>query len=121
MEGDIERQQGQKMVKSEKIIKKKILENYCHVKPGSIVAELRVKLGDDATIQLLYDFSGRLIYMPNKSSLRRATLPMLIIEELKGLEPGSDEFKIKVRNLSEVYKLTQKAIKRINKKGIFTR
>jgi len=109
------------MLESEKILKKKILDEYCQAKPGSIVAEIRTKLGDDVIIELLDSFSGRLIYLPEKSSMRRAALPMLIIEELKGLEPGSDEFKIKVRNLSEVYKLTQKAIKRINKKGIFTR
>lgn len=109
------------MKESEKVIKKKILECYCHAKRGSIVEEIREKLGDDLIIRLLDDFSGRLIYMPNKSSLRRAALPMLIIEELRGLEPGSSEFKAKVKILSEYYKLTQKAIKQINKKGLYTR
>ncbi len=109
------------MKEQERAIKQKILENYCHGKRGSIVAELRAKLGDDVTIQLLDNFSGRLIYVPDKSSLRRASVPMLIKEELKGLEPGSPEFKIKIRNLSKFYKLTQKSIKAINKMGIYSR
>lgn len=109
------------MLEREKIIKKKILDEYCQAKPGSIVAEIRTNLGDDLIIQLLDNFSGRLIYLPEKSSMRRAALPMLIREELRGLEPGTSEFKAKVRNLSEYYKLTQKAIIKINKKGIFTR
>lgn len=109
------------MIKSEKILKKKILENYCQAKRSSILAELRVKLGDDLTIALLDNFSGRLIYLPNKSSLRRAALPMLIKEELKGFEPGTSEFKAKIKNLSEYYKLTQKAVKKINRKGVYSR
>lgn len=121
MKGEIERQRGQKMVKSEKIIKKKLLENYCQAKRSSILAELRVKLGDDLTIALLDNFSGRLIYIPNKSSLRRAALPMLIKEELRGFDPGTSKFKTKVKALAEFYKITQKAVKKINQKGIYTR
>lgn len=109
------------MLEKEKIIKKKILDEYCQAKRGSIVEELRMKLGDDVTIKLVDNFSGRLLFIPSKSSFRRAALPMLIKEELKGVEPGSDEFKTKVKNLSEYYKLTQKAIKVINKKGSYTR
>lgn len=109
------------MIESEKVVKKKILENYCKMKHGSVLAELRENLGDDVTIKIVDNFSGRLLFVPNKSSLRRATMPMLIIEELRGLEPDSDLFKIKVKNLSEYYKLTQKAIMKINKRGIFTR
>jgi len=109
------------MKESEKAIKKKILDEYCHANPGSIVAEIRTNLGDYLIIQLLDNFPGRLIYLPEKSSLRRAGLPMLIKEELRGLEPGSSEFKTKVKNLSEYYKLTQKAIKAINRKGSYTR
>lgn len=109
------------MKESEKVIKKKILECYCYAKRGSIVEEIREKLGDDLIIRLLDDFSGRLIYMPNKSSLRRAALPMLIRAELQGLEPGSDEFKTKVKVLAEFYKITQKAVKQINKTGKYTR
>jgi len=109
------------MQKSEKAIKQKILENYCQSKPASIVAEIRTKLGDDVIIKLLDDFSGRLIYLPNKSSLKRAALPWLIKERLRGLKPGSVPFKAQVGILSDVYKLTQKAIIKINKEGIFTR
>jgi len=109
------------MLESEKMLKKGILENYCQAKRGSILIELREKLGDDVTIKLIKDFSGRLIYIPNKSSMRRVELPTIIRVELQGVEPDSDEFKAKVKELAELYKLTQKAIKRINKKGIFTR
>lgn len=109
------------MKEREKILKKGILESYCRVKPSSIVEELRMKLGDDVTIQLLDYFSGRAIYLPEKSSLRRAVQPMLIRQELKGFESGSDLFKIKVKNLSKYYKLTQKAVIKINKRGIFAR
>lgn len=109
------------MIEKHKEIKKKILENYCQAKRSSIVAELRVRLGDDVIIQLLDNFSGRLIYLPEKSSLRRAALPMLVKAELKGLVSGSDLFKEKVRELAKFYKLTQKAITKINKKGIFVR
>lgn len=109
------------MTKKERIIKEKILENYCRVKPHSIVAEVQQKLGDDVIIKLLNNFSGRLIYLPSKSSLKRAALPMLVKAELKGLVPGSDLFKAKVKILSKFYKLTQKAIKQINRKGIFLR
>jgi len=109
------------MIESEKAIKKKILENFCQTKHGSVLAELREKLGDDVTIKIVDNFSGRLLFIPNKSSLRRATMPMLIIEELRGLEPDSDLFKIKVKNLSEYYKMTQKAIKQMNQKGVYSR
>jgi len=109
------------MLESEKIVKKGILENYCQAKHGSILTELREKLGDDVTIKLIEDFSGRLIYIPSKSSLKRTASPMLIRAELKGFEPGSDEFKAKVKMLADYYKLTQKAIKKINKRGIFER
>lgn len=109
------------MKESEKAIKKKILESYCQAKRGSILTELRAKLGDELVIRLLDDFSGKLIYFPNKSSFRRAQMPMLIRAELQGLEPDSDKFKARVKSLSEYYKLTQKAIIKINKKGIFAR
>ena len=121
MRGEIERNSEVKVTESEKAIKKKILDEYCHAKRGSIVEEIRMKLGDELIIQLLDNFSGRLIYMPNKSSLRRAALPMLIKERLRGLEPGSGIFKAQVGILADVYKLTQKSIKAINKKGIYTR
>ena len=109
------------MKESEKAIKKKILDEYCQAKPGSIVAEIRTKLGDDVIIELLDKFSGRLIYLPNKSSLKRAALPWLIKERLRGLKPGSGVFKAQVGILSDVYKLTQKAVIKINKDGVFTR
>ena len=109
------------MKETEKVIKKEILENYCNAKRGSIVEELRMKLGDDLIIKLIDDFSGRLIYIPNKTSLRRASLPMLIKAELKGIEPSSPEFKSKVKVLAEYYKLTQKSIKQINRKGVYSR
>ena len=121
MKGEKGGSKVKKMKEKHKEIKKIILENYCQMKRGLILAELRTKLDDDVIIQLLDDFSGRLIYIPTKSSLRRAALPMLIEQELKGIEPGSSEFKIKVKNLSQFYKLTQKAIKTINRKGIYTR
>jgi len=109
------------MKESEKAIKQKILDEYCRARPASIVAEIRTKLGDDLIIQLLDRFSGRLLYLPNKSSLKRASLPWLIKERLRGLKPGSGVFKAQVRILSDVYKLTQKSIIKINKEGIFTR
>jgi len=109
------------MKESEKMIKKKILDEYCQAKRGSIVAEIRTKLGDDLIIKLIDNFSGRLIYLPEKSSMRRAVLPMLIRAELQGLGPGSSEFKTKVKALAKFYKLTQKSIKQINRKGIFVR
>lgn len=109
------------MQESEKAVKKEILENYCLAKPSSIVAEIRARLGDEAIIQLLAHFSGRLLYIPNKSSLRRATLPMLIKERLRGLKPGSVPFKAQVGILSDVYKLTKKTIIKIDKEGVFTR
>lgn len=109
------------MEESEKAIKQKILDEYCQAKSGSIVTEIRTKLGDDVIIQLLDSFSGRLIYLPNKSSLKRAALPWLIKERLRGLNPGSGVFKAQVRILSDVYKLTQKSIMKINKEGSFTR
>lgn len=109
------------MIEKHKAIKKRILECYCQAKRDSIVEEIRVKLGDDLIIKLIDDFSGRLIYIPNKSSLRRASLPMLVRSELRGVEPNSSEFKAKVKTLAEYYKLTQKAVKQINRKGIFTR
>ena len=109
------------MKESEKDIRQKILDEYCQSKRGSIVEQIQEKLGDDATIKLLDDFSGRLLYLPNKSSLRRAALPMLIRRDLQGLEPGSDKFKARVKNMSDFYKLTQKAVIKINKKGIFLR
>ena len=109
------------MSNKEKIVKKQILESYCQIKRGSILTELRTKLGDDLIIQLLDTFSGRLIYLPNKSSLKRAALPMLVRAELQGLEPSSDKFRAKVKVLAGYYKLTQKAVRRINKKGIFSR
>lgn len=109
------------MQEREKAVKKEILENYCNAKPGSIVAEIRMKLGDDLVIQLLANFSGRLIYLPNKSSLRRASLPMLIKNRLRGLKSGTAVFKAQVGILSDVYKLTQKAIIKINKEGCYTR
>ena len=109
------------MQESGKVIKKKILDEYCQEKPGSIVAEIRTKLGDEVIIQLLDNFSGRLLYLPNKSSLKRAILPMLIKERLRGLKPGSGLFKAQVGILSEYYKLTQKAVMKINKKGVYSR
>ena len=109
------------MNEREKAIKQKILDEYCQAKPGSIVAEIRTKLGDDLTIALLDNFSGRLFFIPNKSSLRRSALPMLIEQELKGVEPNSPKFKAKIKVLAEYYKLTQKAIKQINRKGVYSR
>lgn len=109
------------MQESEKAVKKTILDEYCRAKPGSVVAEIRIKLGDDLIIQLLDTFSGRLIYLPTRSSLKRATLPMLITERLRGLKPDSVPFKAQVGILSDVYKLTQKAIIKINKTGRYTR
>jgi len=109
------------MKENEKAIKTKILENYCQAKPGSIVAEIRTKLEDDVVIQLLDTFSGRLIYLPNKSSLKRAALPWLIKERLRGLKPGSGVFIAQVGMLSKYYKMTKKAIMKINKEGIYSR
>ena len=109
------------MKESEKILKKRILDEYCQAKRGSIVAEIRLRLGDDLIIQLLDNFSGRQIYLPEKSSMRRAVLPMLIKDRLRGLKPGSGVFKAEVSILSDIYKLTQKAIKQINRKGSYTR
>jgi len=109
------------MQEREKAIKQKILESYCQAKRGSILTELRDKVGDDLVIELVDNFSGRLIYIPNKSSLKRAALPMLVRAELRGLESGSNEFKAKVKILSEYYKLTQKAVIKIDKEGVFLR
>lgn len=109
------------MKESEKAIKTKILVEYCQAKSSSIVAEIRMKLGDDVIIQLLDNFSGRLIYLPNKSSLKRAILPMLIKERLRGLKPGSGVFKAQVGILSKYYKMTQKAILKMNQKGVYSR
>lgn len=109
------------MKESENAIKAKILESYCQAKRSSIVVELRVKLGDTATIRLVDDFAGRPIYIPSKSSLRRAAMPMLIRAELQGLEPKSKEFALKVRELARFYKITKKVIKQINRKGVYSR
>jgi len=109
------------MQEREKIIKKEILKNYCQMKRGSVLTELRAKLGDDATIKLIDNFSGKIIYIPNESSLGRATMPMLIRAELHALNPKSDEFKSAVRQLAEFYKTTQKAIVKMNKSGVYSR
>lgn len=102
-------------------IKKKVLVNYCFAKPDSKLALIAEKLGIEVAIQLVDLFQGQVVGLPSRSSLQRAALPLIIREDLYGLEPESDPFKMKVKSLSNFYRLTKRAIIEMNKKGIFTR
>ena len=102
-------------------IKKKILANYCFTKPDSKLALIVDKIGIEVAIQLVDLFQGRAVSLPSRSSLQRAALPLIIREDLDGLEPESKLFKSKVKSLSKFYKVTKKAIIEMNKSGKYTR
>ena len=102
-------------------IKKKVVANYCSAKPDSKLALILDKLGIEVAIQLVDLFQGQALSLPSRSSLQRAALPLIIRDDLEGLEPESDQFKMKVKNLSNFYRLTKRAIIEMNKSGKYTR
>ena len=108
-------------VDDKKEIKKEILSAYCFAKPDSKFAQVLDKLGLEAAIQLVDAFRGQLLAIPTRNALQRAALPKIIHDDLEGLEPESDQFKMKVKNLSSFYRLTKRAILEMNKTGKYTR
>lgn len=101
--------------------KKQILEAYCFGKPSTIFAQLIRKLGIDMGIILVDEFVGKAISIPTRNSLKRAALPKTIKDELRGLEPNSNAFKLRVKNLSKFYGLRKKAILKMDKTGKYVR
>lgn len=102
-------------------IKKKILSAYCFAKPDSKFAQVLEKLGLEVAVRLVDAFCGQLLVIPTKSALQRAALPKIISDDLEGLKPESDQFKMKIKNLSNFYRLTKRAILEMNKTGTYTR
>ena len=102
-------------------IKKKVLANYCSAKPDSKLALILDKLGIEVAIQLVDLFQGQALSLPSRSSLQRAALPLIIREDLDGLKSESEPFKMKVKNLSKFYKVTKKAIIKMNETGKYQR
>jgi len=102
-------------------VKKKILSAYYFAKPDTKFAQVIDKLGIDIGIKLVDEFWGQVIVIPTKNSLKRQALPQIIRDELEGLKPESDQFKLKVKNLSNFYMLPRRAILMMNKTGKYTR
>ena len=102
-------------------IKKKILSAYCFAKPDTKFAQVVDKVGIAVGIKLVDEFSGRVLTIPTRNSLQRAALPKIISDELDGLKPEHEEFKRKVKSLSDFYRLPKRAILMMNKTGKYTR
>jgi hypothetical protein len=102
-------------------MKKKILANYCKAKPGSKLAGLVKTLGIEVAIKLVDEFQGEVLSIPTRNALQRVALPMIIRNDLDEIPPKSKPFKMKVKNLSEFYKLSKRAIIEMNKTGLYTR
>jgi len=102
-------------------IKKKILVNYCFAKPDSKFAKILDKLGIEDAVKLVDEFQGQVLSIPTRNALQRVALPEIIRDELGGLQPESDPFKMKVKSLSNFYKLSKRAITEMNKTGKYTR
>jgi len=104
-----------------KEIKEKILSAYLVAKPDTKFSRLIRELGIGIGIALLDEFWGQVIVVPTRASLQRSALPQIIREELSESKIGSDQFKIRVKNLSRFYKLPKRAILEMNKKGKYSR
>lgn len=104
-----------------KEIKKKILSAYCFAKPESKFARVLDKLGLEVAVQLVDEFCGQVLAIPTKSALKRGALPRIISNELEGLSSESDQFKMKLKNLSSFYRLTKRAILEMRETGKYTR
>jgi len=104
-----------------KEVKKKILSAYYFSKPDSKFAQVVDKLGIEVAIQLVDEFCGQVIAIPTRNALQRGALPQIIRDELEGLKPESDQFKLKVKNLSNFYSLRKKAIIKMYESGKYSR
>lgn len=102
-------------------IKNKILSAYCLTKPDAKFAQMVDKVGIEVGIKLVDEFWGQVIAIPTKNSLQRSALPQIIRDELEGLKPESDQFKMKVKSLSKFYSLRKKAIIKMHKIGKYSR
>lgn len=102
-------------------VKKKILSSYIFSKPNTQFSRVIDKLGIAVGIKLVDFFCGQVVVIPTKNSLQRSALPRIIRDELEGSKPESDQFKLKVKNLSNFYMLPRRAILMMNKTGKYTR
>ena len=102
-------------------IKKKILSAYCLTKPDAKFAQMVDKVGIEVGIKLVDEFWGQVIAIPTRNALQRGALPQIIRDELEGLKPETDPFKLKVKNLSSFYRLPKRAIQQMNKTGKYSR
>ena len=104
-----------------KEFKKKILSAYIFSKPDTQFAQVIDKLGLEVGIILVDEFWGQVIVVPSRNSLQRSALPQIIRDELEGLKPDSDQFKLKIKSLANFYRLPKKAILKMNESGVYTR
>ena len=102
-------------------IKKKILSGYCFAKPDTKFAQVVDKVGIEVGIKMVDEFWGQVVAIPTRNALQRGALPQIIRDDLEGLKPESDQFKMKVKNLSSFYRLTKRAIIEMNKTGKYSR
>jgi hypothetical protein len=93
-----------------------LIELYSRRTPRSLIARLASTLGAEATARLLQNFSGEILYVPQKSSFFRFAMPYIVRDELKGLKPRTAEFREKVDFLASAYGIDRQRIRSFLKK-----
>lgn len=105
----------------EQKLKRDIVFDYCKARPNSALAKINEELGIDIAVKILDLFQGKSASFPTSDSLKRAVMPKLIQRHLFMVNPDSELFVKRVKQLSKLYKLSKRAIIEMNKKGIYTR
>ncbi len=100
---------------------RQIVIDYCRAKPNSTLAKIKEGVGFGAAVKMVDIFGGQTIAIPVQSSLKRSAKPMLIQEQLYGLNPNSSDFKEEVKKLAKIFKIPKRAVEEMNKTGVYKR
>lgn len=88
--------------------------------PKSDLAMLTNVLGIRSAVELIQNekrLFGRYVYFPKLSSLERAVLPEFLKRSFKGLRRNSPVFKKKLKEMSEIFEISQAGLRRILETG----
>ncbi len=92
---------------------------YADFKPESDLANLVKVIGAFNVAELIADekTQGISIYIPKPKILNQVFLILAVRDELKKLPEDSDEFKAKLKALSQTFGLTKKEVLKVNREN----
>jgi hypothetical protein len=91
---------------------------YKKICPRDIISRLATEIGSVSTAELLKNFSGKLIYIPQRSAAFRMLLYLAGKEATRGLRAGSRKYKAALAEVADIYGVPRYRIIKILKKRV---